>query len=78
MLRSLILAAARNAGVKHLVASAPVSRTVVHRFVAGETVEDAVGATRSLLARDLHVSLDHLGEDTVEAEQARSTGEAYA
>jgi len=77
VLRSLILAAARNAGVKNLVASAPVSRTVVHRFVAGETVEDAVGATRSLLERDLHVSLDHLGEDTVEAEQARSTGEAY-
>ena len=78
MLRSLILAAARNAGVKNLVASAPVSRTVVHRFVAGETVEDAVGATRSLLGRGLQVSLDHLGEDTVQADQARSTGQAYA
>ncbi|MBA3250804.1 MAG: proline dehydrogenase family protein [Geodermatophilaceae bacterium] len=77
MLRSVILAAARNGTVKKAVAGAPISRNVVRRFVAGESVDEALAVTRSLLDQRLQVSLDHLGEDTVEAAQARSTGTAY-
>ncbi|MCU1693645.1 MAG: proline dehydrogenase [Frankiales bacterium] len=77
MLRSAILAAARNDAVKRLVAGAPVSRSVVRRFVAGETVEDAVRVTRELVGKGLRVSLDHLGEDTRDAAQAQATVEAY-
>ncbi len=78
MLRSLILAAARNNGVKKVVAGAPISRSVVRRFVAGEYVEDAVAASRALLGRGLQVSLDHLGEDTSDEVRARAAGAAYA
>ncbi len=77
MLRSAILAASRNDAVKALVAGAPVSRSVVRRFVAGEQVEDAVRTTRELLGKGLLVSLDHLGEDTLDAAQAEATVEAY-
>ncbi len=77
MLRSTILAASRNARVKTLVAGAPVSRNVVKRFVAGERTEDAVRATRGLLDAGLTVSLDHLGEDTTDATQAKATVAAY-
>ncbi|CAN5827586.1 proline dehydrogenase family protein [soil metagenome] len=77
MLSSVILAAARNGTVKKAVAGAPISRNVVRRFVAGESVDEALAVTRSLLDQRLQVSLDHLGEDTVEAAQARSTGTAY-
>jgi proline dehydrogenase len=77
MLRQVILAASRNQTVKQVVAGAPVSRSVVKRFVAGEGVEDAVRATRELTAAGLAVSLDHLGEDTLDAGQADATVKAY-
>ena len=77
MLRQVILAASRNARVRGLVAGAPVSRNVVRRFVAGESAEDAVRATAELTARGLAVSLDHLGEDTLDAAQAQDTVKAY-
>ena len=77
MLRQVILAASRNAAVKRVVAGAPLSRSVVKRFVAGEGVDDAVRATRELTAAGLTVSLDHLGEDTLDAGQADATVKAY-
>ena len=77
MLRSVILAASRNARVERLVAGAPVSRNVVRRFVAGETVDDAVRASHELTGKGLAVTLDHLGEDTVDAGQADATVKAY-
>ena len=76
-LRSVILAASRNATVERFVAGAPVSRSVVKRFVAGETAEDAVRSSRELVAKGLTVSLDHLGEDTTDAGQADATVKAY-
>ena len=76
-LRSLILAAAGNATVKKLVATAPVSRDVVRRFVAGETTDDAVRVTRELVAAGLWVTLDHLGEDTTKRSHAEAVVQAY-
>lgn len=75
--RSLILAASRNRRVERFVAGAPLSRSVVRRFVAGEAVEDAVRASRELTAKGLRASLDHLGEDTTDARQADTTVKAY-
>ena len=76
-LRSAILAAAGNDTIRNLVATAPLSRNVVNRFVAGETAVDAVFATRALVRDGLNVTLDHLGEDTTDAEQAEDTVQAY-
>ncbi len=77
MLRSVILAASRNATVERLVGGAPISRNVVRRFVAGESVDDAVRASTELVGKGLSVSLDHLGEDTLDAGQADATVKAY-
>ncbi|HEX5495876.1 MAG TPA: proline dehydrogenase family protein [Mycobacteriales bacterium] len=77
MLRSLILAAARNQRVKHLVQTAPLTRSVVRRYVAGEDLDDAVGVTAGLTAAGLSVSLDFLGEDTTDSAQAAATAETY-
>ncbi|HET8640838.1 MAG TPA: proline dehydrogenase family protein [Pseudonocardiaceae bacterium] len=76
-LRSLILAAAGNEKVKRLVATAPVSRDVVRRFVAGETTEDAVRTTRELVDAGLSTTLDYLGEDTTQHEHAEAAVRAY-
>ncbi|MCT2585679.1 proline dehydrogenase family protein [Actinophytocola gossypii] len=76
-LRSLILAAAGNDVIRRAVATAPVSRDVVRRFVAGETTADAVGATRGLVDAGLTVTLDYLGEDTTDEGLAEQTVHAY-
>jgi proline dehydrogenase len=76
-LRSLILAAAGNDAIRRLVATAPVSRDVVRRFVAGESTADAIRVTRSLTESGRSVTLDYLGEDTTDAAQADQTVRAY-
>lgn len=77
MLRSVILAAARSPRVERLVETAPVTRDVVRRFVAGTATADALQATKALVADGLAVTLDHLGEDTLTPEQAEATRDEY-
>ena len=76
-LRSLILAAAGNDTIANLVATAPLSRDVVRRFVAGEQTGDAVTVTEALAGDGLTVTLDHLGEDTTDVAAADATVRAY-
>ena len=76
-LRHILLWASRRGQIKRAVTSAPVTRDVVRRFVAGETIEDAVAVTRALTGEGLTVSLDHLGEDTLDARTARAAVAAY-
>ncbi len=77
MLRTTLLAAARSTGVRRLVEGNPLTRPVVDRFVAGNTTEDALRATRELCSEGMLVTLDHLGEDTLDADQATATVLAY-
>ena len=77
MLRQVILAASRDSRVKAVAAGAPLSRGVVRRFVSGAAVDDAVRTTRALQESGLRVSLDHLGEDTLDAGQAAAAVQAY-
>ena len=76
-LRSLILAASGNDTIANLVATAPLSRDVVRRFVAGEGTGDAVAVTEQLVGANLNVTLDYLGEDTTDVETADATVRAY-
>ncbi|MFS8099396.1 proline dehydrogenase family protein [Lentzea alba] len=77
MMRSVLLAASRSAGARKLVESTPLTRPVVERFVAGDDVDAAIRATAEVLGDGRLVTLDHLGEDTVEESQANDTVEAY-
>jgi proline dehydrogenase len=77
VLRRVLLSLSRSVRVRHLVETAPVSRGVVARFVAGTSAEEAVRATRRLVDSGRLVSLDRLGEDTVERSQADATRDAY-
>ncbi|QSB05808.1 proline dehydrogenase family protein [Natronoglycomyces albus] len=77
MLRSAILAAARSSKIERLVGTAPLSRSVVRRYVAGETTADALAAARALAADGLLSTLDYLGEDTLDMAQAEFTRDEY-
>ena len=52
-------------------------RRVAMRFVAGETLEDAVAATRELNRQGFTVSLDHLGEHVTGSEEAERARDDY-
>ncbi len=75
MLRSTLLAAARSPRVREIVESGPFD-PLVSRFVAGATAEDALAVVRRLTV-DRLVTVDHLGEDSTEREQADTNVAAY-
>jgi proline dehydrogenase len=77
VLRQPLLMLARSHKVKDLVTTLPVSSSIVAGYVPGETTADAVRATRELIESGLHVTLDFLGEDTLDREQADRTVAAY-
>jgi proline dehydrogenase len=77
VLRTVLLTASRSPNVRRLVENAPVSRSVVRRFVAGTEAEDALAVTSQLAGDGLTVSLDRLGEDTTEVGHADATTKTY-
>ena len=77
LLRKPILAVSDNAVVRTALSKTPLTRSVVDRFIAGETTADAVAAVAGLHAHGLQVSLDHLGEDTKDRAAADDTVDAY-
>ena len=77
MLRQTILWLARSERIKKLISTMPVSSGIVSSYVPGEDTASAVRATEELIASGLHVTLDHLGEDTLDPEQAEATVNAY-
>jgi proline dehydrogenase len=77
LLRQPLLLLARSGSVKKLVSSMPISSGIVASYVPGETTEDAVEATARLVGEGMTVTLDFLGEDTVDVEHADATVAAY-
>ena len=77
LLREPLLMLSRSGTVKKLVSTMPLSSGIVRGYVPGETTESAVDATARLVGDGLTVTLDFLGEDTLDAEQADATVAAY-
>ena len=77
MLRKALLAAAASERIRELVSVTPATRSVVTRYVAGESSEDAVAVARVLRSAGLLVTLDYLGEETGDAQRAAATAAQY-
>ncbi len=75
--RPAILAASRSDGLRRTAERLPMTRDVVHRFVPGETVSDVMDSVARLRDSARLVSIDYLGEDTTEVEDADTTVRAY-
>jgi proline dehydrogenase len=72
-----LLAAARRPGLRRVVTGTPVTRRVVDRFVAGESLPDALDAVRTLADQGIAVTLDHLGEDVTDRSEAQRSRDSY-
>ena len=77
LLREPILLLSRSTRARRLVETMPVTAGLVSNYVPGETTGDAVAATAGLVEDGLAVTLDYLGEDTLDVERAEATVTAY-
>jgi len=77
LLRKPILALSASDRVRNLTTATPMTRSVVDRFVAGESTATAVAAVAALRADGLQVSMDHLGENTTDTATADGAVAAY-
>jgi proline dehydrogenase len=77
MLRDTLLYMAQNRQLRNFVVHNRVGRGVSRRFVAGETLDEALNVTRALNGRSMHVSLDHLGENVSDEREAIAASRDY-
>ncbi len=70
MLRSFLIYLSKAAWAQNMVTSWKFAWRTASRFVAGTKIEDAIRAIRELNAKNINVTLDHLGENTSTPEEA--------
>jgi proline dehydrogenase len=76
MLRSILLKLSESKSFAHWVTSNATTRRMSRRFVAGETLEEALQAARACNDAGMLATLDYLGENvstTADAQKARDT-----
>jgi proline dehydrogenase len=79
VLRSILLYLSNARWARRVIVSWNLSRSVARRFVAGETLDQAIQAVRNLNAAEMNATLDHLGESvTTQAEAVKSADDYLA
>jgi proline dehydrogenase len=77
MLRSFFIALSTNKTMRGFSERSAVGRAMSSRFVAGLTVEEALGACERLNREGIAVSLDSLGESVASEAEARKSAGIY-
>jgi len=77
MLRSTLLKLSESKGFANWVTSNGMTRRMAHRFVAGETLDEAVAAARACNNAGMMASLDYLGENVSTTADAQHSRDAY-
>ncbi len=77
MLRATFIALSHSQGLRRFAEHSPLGRKVSRRFVAGITVEDLLAAAAATNAKGMSVSVDNLGENVTNAEEARASAALY-
>lgn len=70
MLRSFLIYLSKAAWAQRMVSSWKFAWRAASRFVAGNTIADAISAVHDLNGNGINVTLDHLGESTATREDA--------
>jgi proline dehydrogenase len=75
--RNAMLALAENDTVRDLLVRNGMSKGFVRRFIAGETLTEAMDTARNLQTRRIHAALDLLGENVATEVEAADATQAY-
>jgi len=76
-MRSSLLWLSRRRSLGRLATRLPITRSMVARFVAGETLDEALGALDRLRAGGFRTTVDVLGEAVTSADDARAAADEY-
>lgn len=78
LLRQSLLFLSRRKELEEFLKLNPLARQASRRFVAGETRIEALAITRELNQQGYKVTLDYLGEEVADPQQAAAAAEEYA
>lgn len=76
MFRSILIYLSKAGWAQHIVTGWKIAWRVASRFVAGETIEDAIRVIKTLNEKGIYATLDHLGEHTTTTEEATQSTDA--
>jgi proline dehydrogenase len=77
VLRATFIALSENRSLRQVAERSSIGQRISSRFVAGTTVEEALKATQAINALGMSVSLDNLGENVTNADEARHSAQLY-
>jgi len=77
VLRAFFISLSESRWLRALSERSALGQRISGRFVAGTQLEDALRVTQSLNSAGLSVSIDNLGENVTNAEEARHSAELY-
>lgn len=77
MLRALFISLSENASLRRMAERSAIGQRLSSRFVAGTGVDDALRAAEAVNRSGRSVSVDNLGENVTNAEEARASAELY-
>ena len=77
MLRSALISLSANTSIRHLVTNFAPARRVARRFVAGETLDEAVAVVKDLNKRGLKAILNEVGESVTTAEEVNQAAKEF-
>jgi proline dehydrogenase len=76
-MRSMLISLSHRRSLARLAVRSPLTRPVVARFVAGETLEEALAAIEVLKAAGMRATVDVLGESVTSADEADAASTRY-
>jgi proline dehydrogenase len=77
LLRNTLIFLSENGLARRFSMRAPGARSMARRFVAGETLDEGIEASRALVRSGFHVTLDYLGESVQSRDEARAAADMY-
>jgi proline dehydrogenase len=77
MLRAFFISLSQSASLRAIAENSSIGQSFSGRFVAGTQVEDALRAAQEVNRSGLSVSVDNLGENVTNVEEARHSAQLY-
>ena len=77
MLRALFISLSESRSLRAIAEKSAIGRRISTRFVAGTQVEDVLRATKAINQAGATVSIDNLGENVTNVEEARESAGLY-
>jgi proline dehydrogenase len=77
ILRRLLLYLSTSKQLRRWVETSSTAKKLTSRFIAGQTLADALATATTLNNQHILVTLDHLGENVTSLDEARASRDAY-